>query len=668
MAISTVITSAAYTKNSPITFGITFGSPISDVTFARTDLVVTNGSVISLSGTGANWSAVVSPTTNNSEVSLKLPANSVADGTPNPNSVSNTMVVGFNSMKPRSVITHTISPITNSAFLNMTVTFERSVTGFTTSDLDLSNCSVHSLTAVPGSVTSYKLVVKPNRVGEVVIFVKAGAGTDVYGNTSAKSNEVVLEFDPASMTDKSDIMEGSVNDPDVLVDFTIDDLSQVAAINTLADCAKDLPQRLLDMATKKAFDLLLKNPNVQKLAGAVMLAQAKIETISAITETVQSFIEEPETLMAALLGLAGLSGEALRQKKQAIADQFGAITGIDAIINNVMASGVCGQPDYYADGSSVPKQILTPTNMTPPVVPGVSTGAVSTYNSSAKDAYDEFAFKLKESLEIDNVSEQDPDRACMISVITTLAMSYHDDVSKTIDDSKDDELYTKYKTNVAAEGQNNLGWSATIKKVFDDRTNVIGMNIARNTQVIRNFYNRNSVIEGALLGVGVTTYSGPADDFTTFLDIKPSQRPAALTAKYQAQGKRIPTGDTYTNSKGKTIKIGTLDYADAFNGAYGKIVSDMTCASTRVPGGSVLAMRNADGTAYDPSGKNPSGHYTVMDTGNAELTYKKPDIFTTTPNIYTNTGSVKVYLVSRGNQMKSQYKLAQSQYGGGNTA
>jgi hypothetical protein len=75
-------------------------------------------------------------------------------------------------------------------------------------------------------------------------------------------------------------------------------------------------------------------------------------------------------------------------------------------------------------------------------------------------------------------------------------------------------------------------------------------------------------------------------------------------------------------------------------------------------------MRNPDGTAYDPTGKNPSGQYTVMDTGNAQLTYKKPDIYTTTPNMYTNTGSVQVYLVSKGTQKKSQYKLAQRTYGG----
>jgi hypothetical protein len=456
----------------------------------------------------------------------------------------------------------------------------------------------------------------------------------------------------------------TVDSADILDDFYIEELEQVAAINALVDCTKNIPQRLLGMAQAKLFDIAAKNESVQKLAGAVIFAEAAIETISDIAERVHAVIEHPETLMAALLEAQGLTGAALAQKMQYIADTFGNVSGLNGIIAAALESGICGQPNYYADGTSVPKQILTPTNMTPPIVPGVSAGAVSTYNSSAKDAYDEFAFKLKESLEIDDVSQQDPDRAAMLSIVTTLAMGYHDDVSKTIDASKDAELLSKYKANADLERQKNLGWSAEIKNSYNNRTTSIGDEISRNTQVIRNFYNRNTLAAGTLLSVGVTTYSGPAEDFTTYLDIKPEQRPPELTAKYQAQGRRIPTGSTYTNSAGKTFKIGTLDYAEAFQGAYGPIVSDRTCASTRVPGGSVLAMRNPDGTAYDPTGKNPSGQYTVMDTGNAQLTYKKPDIYTTTPNMYTNTGSVQVYLVSKGTQKKSQYKLAQRTYGG----
>lgn len=652
--ISTVISSAAapFTKTSPITFTITFAEPIVDSTFTIADLTVTNGSIIQLNGTGAVWNAIVSPAEQGSVVSLYLPANKVEDATAEENTASNTLTVGFNSIRPRATITHTIDPITNANYLPITVTFDRDVTGFASADLDLTNCSVQSIS---GSGSVYSVILLPKKQGRVSFFVKNGAATDVYGNTSTKSNVITLEFDATSLEEKNSIVYESVDDPTLLIDFSVDDLNQVAAINSLADCSKNIEQRLLEMATAKAFDILSKNPTVQALAGAVAIAQSSIETIQTITDNVQAFIKKPETLLAALLEAQGLTGEALRMKMQYIADTFGSITGVDAIIRSALSTGVCGLTDYYSDGTVVPKQTITPTDTAPPSVPGVSSAVTSTYDSTPKDMYDEFAFKLRETLEIDDVSDQDPDRACMISVITTLAMGYHDGISKTLDSSSDAALFDKYRANVELERNNNLGWSDDIKSSYTSRTDLIGTNINRNAQVIRNFYNRNLLPTGTPVSVGVTTYSGPAKDFTTFLDIKTEQRPPELTA-YWSSKYNIASQETKMQARG--IKTGTLNYSDAFNGAYGKLISDKTVASTRFPGGSVIALRNPDGTPYNPSGKNPSGQFTVTDTGNAKLTFAKPDIYTDTPELYTNMGSVQVYLISKGTQMGKQYLLA----------
>ncbi len=166
---------------------------------------------------------------------------------------------------------------------------------------------------------------------------------------------------------------------------------------------------------------------------------------------------------------------------------------------------------------------------------------------------------------------------------------------------------------------------------------------------------------GGAVSVGVTTYSGPQSDFTTFLDINPAQRPAKLAEFWTGKGYDIAAQEAKLKARG--IKTGTLDYDDAFNGAYAKLESDRTCASCRFPGGSVLAMKNPDGTPYDPTGKNPTGEYTVTDTGNAKLTYDKPDIFTNTPELYRNTlDDIRVFLVSAGTKMAKQYKVAQSRY------
>jgi len=155
---------------------------------------------------------------------------------------------------------------------------------------------------------------------------------------------------------------------------------------------------------------------------------------------------------------------------------------------------------------------------------------------------------------------------------------------------------------------------------------------------------------------GATTYSGPGSDFTTFLDLKPGQRKPEDEAYWRSRGYNIEQQEQNLNSRG--IKTGTLNYSDAFNGAYGQLISDQTCASSRWPGDSVLSLTNADGTPFNPIGKNSSGQYRVTDTGNARLTYNKPDIFTNTPDAYKGLDSVVVTPVSLGNKKNSQYQKA----------
>jgi hypothetical protein len=664
MAISTIITSAEapYSNISPVPFTIAFSASVNGLVLS--ELVVTGGSVIRLNdnGAGTTWTALVSPINQGSTISLHVPA-AVATG-PGPsfetNSASNTLVSQFLSIKPRATITHDLAAVTNSQNLRVTIIFDRAVTGFSINDFSLVNASVYSLT---GSGTTYTAVIRPIKTGQVEFWVNADAGTDVYGNTSVKSNIVTLVFDPTSFEEKEDAIYGEITDPNILLDFEIPELSQVAEIQSLTDCSKNIPQRLLQMAQDKAFALLSKNPDIKKLANTVAILQKNVETIKAIVEQVQEFIENPQTLMQAVLETQGLTGVALQQKMQAITDKFGAVTGLNSIIEAAKSTGICGQIDYYADGSFAPRQTLTPTDVMPPQIPGVIAGVQNnTYDSTSKDRYDEFAFQLKEQLEIQSSETQEPDRAQMMSIITTLTMGYHDSISKTTDASQDNELFKKYTDNVSTETANNLGWAQPIKDSFSRRTTTAGLIIQRNTDVIRAFYNRNKpTTVGNLLSVGVTTYSTPDKDFTTFLDLKPEQRPAELTS-YWSSKHNISSQEQNLAARG--IKTGTLNYSDTTKGgAYGSMVFDKTCASSRVPGGSVIELRKIDGSIYDPAGQNPSGRYTVTDTGNAKLTYNKPDIFTAYPQKFMNSDSVQVFLISQGNQTGKQYKLAQQKYG-----
>ncbi len=669
MSISTTITRPAgiYSNTTPVIFNIDFGSTV-DNTFVLSDITVTNGTAIKLNGTGASYTVEVNPTVQGDTVSVQV-LDGVAFGTgPELNAASNIFSVTYNSIKPIPVITHEIRAVTNNQFLKSLITFvghdmsSRTVIGLIASDIEVSNCVVTSLT---GSGSVYNLTVTPLNTGEVSFYVKADAAIDAYTNTCVKSNEVRVFFDNTSFDDKRDAVDNSVTSPDVLIDFKLEDLRQVAEIQAITDCARTIPQRLLMMAEAKAFEMIASNPTVQKLVGAIAIVESSIQAISEIIEEVQAVIKHPETLLEALLVASGLTGEALRAKMQAIADEFSSVTGLDAIIASVMESGICGATNYSSNGQALPKQTLTPTDTKPPSVPGVGSPVTSTYDSRPKDRYDDFLFQLKESLEVGSVEEQSPDRARMLSVITTLAMGYHDEIVATIDSSRDVELFEKYRANVESEKNRNLGWDDKIKSQFESRTNNIGDIINRNTNVIRAFMNKNKQITGEVVSVGVTTYSGPDKDFTTFLDIKPEQRPSELTS-YWSSKYNIPSQESKLNARG--IKTGTLNYSDAYSGAYGQLIPDQTVASSRFPGGSVIALRNSDGTPYNPSGKNPSGQFRVTDTGNAKLTYSKPDIFTSTPELYVNTGSVQVVLISEGAQKGKQYMLAQQRYGDGSNA
>lgn len=660
--ITTTVTHAggAYSNTSPITFSIVFSEVVT--LFVIGDLNVTGGTVISLSGSGTTYSAVVSPTSQGSTVLAQVPAGVAQNGLAELNLASNISSVKYNSVKPRATITHTTKPVTNSQFIKTTITFDRAVTGFVPGSITTINSYVQ---AFSGSGTTYQVTIVPQAVGEISFYVDAGGATDLFGNACVESTPVRISFDPYPIDEKSDATYGTVSDPGILLDFEIEDIHQVSAIQSIADCAKDIPQRLLELAEQLAFDMILANPNVQQLVYLTDILASKIEVIQSIVDQVHAFIEEPETLLQALLDASGLTGEALRMKMQYIADTFSSVVGLDILIGVIQSTGICGQPNYFADGSFVPRQIITPTNMMPPPVPGISIPVIAKYDSTAKDNYDEFAFNLKEYLEFDSSEAQSPDRAAMISLVMTLAMGYHDDVVKTVDDSRDVDLYAKYKANVEYEKGRNLTWDQPLKDQFETRTLKCGEHINRNTSVIRAFMNRNSPITGTPISTGVTTYSGPDKDFTTFLDIKPSQRPPELT-EYWSKKYNIAAQEAKLNNRG--IKTGKLNYSDAYSGAYGTLVSDQTVASSRFPGGSVIALRKKDGTVYDPTSKNPSGHYTVTDTGNAKLTYAKPDIFTSTPELYAGSGAVDVFLISKGTKTGKQYLLAQQRYGSADSA
>ena len=504
--------------------------------------------------------------------------------------------------------------------------------------------------------------------------------TESVKNTFNKSK---LSSDPTGIS-----LVGTLADPANLLNvsnantaMTVDSMTNISAVMVKAnlalnlepaanlfDCVMNLEDRIMAKAQEKAMELLTNNSTAKDVVSKLGQVQAYASTLQEVIN-VAKLIKERDLLTEIAIA-KGLQGLAKVKKVQEILTKFGgAVNNITDMINNLDVLDICSAPNYTANGAILSNGISSPAIIpmaSPPTHPGAT---VNTQVITAKNDYDGLMFEIKNYTGKDSSKTGDSSYVSMITSVNTIALAYHDKLMKSKSNADDARFASEFKTSVGIElNTHNLQWNEEIKTDYNNRCNNIGISLGRSGDIVRAYAMRNQIgpVTGSMLSTGVTVYGGPNTDYTTFLDIKPSQRPPELTAYWQSRGYKIPSGNTYTNSKGKSFRIGTLDYEDAFKGPFSdRLIDGFSCASTRVPIGSVLALKNPDGTPYNPSGKNPSGVYTVHDTGNQELTYKKVDIFALNPEPYkaSNMAAVQVFLVSRGSKEAPQYKKAQARFG-----
>jgi|694.fasta_scaffold00486_28 hypothetical protein len=504
--------------------------------------------------------------------------------------------------------------------------------------------------------------------------------TESVKNTFNKSK---LSSDPTGIS-----LVGTLADPANLLNvsnantaMTVDSMTNISAVMVKAnlalnlepaanlfDCVMNLEDRIMAKAQEKAMELLTNNSTAKDVVSKLGQVQAYASTLQEVIN-VAKLIKERDLLTEIAIA-KGLQGLAKVKKVQEILTKFGgAVNNITDMINNLDVLDICSAPNYTANGAILSNGISSPAIIpmaSPPTHPGAT---VNTQVITAKNDYDGLMFEIKNYTGKDTSKTGDSSYVSMITSVNTIALAYHDKLMKSKSNADDARFASEFKTSVGIElNTHNLQWNEEIKTDYNNRCNNIGISLGRSGDIVRAYAMRNQIgpVTGSMLSTGVTVYGGPNTDYTTFLDIKPSQRPPELTAYWQSRGYKIPSGNTYTNSKGKSFRIGTLDYEDAFKGPFSdRLIDGFSCASTRVPIGSVLALKNPDGTPYNPSGKNPSGVYTVHDTGNQELTYKKVDIFALNPEPYkaSNMAAVQVFLVSRGSKEAPQYKKAQARFG-----
>lgn len=444
----------------------------------------------------------------------------------------------------------------------------------------------------------------------------------------------------------------------------------LGAVTKIADCIKNIDDLIIEKVKKEAIKRLTST----KEAGKIKEELAKVNEMVKEANRIMLAVEElREKSLVELLIMAKNAGVLDRIPLfTKINEMYGsAVSDLNEMLENIANIDICSMTNYkVGSATAVPLpanvNVAAPTelpNFSPPL--NVNTNAIS-----LKQSYDDVIQRMGLTAADTNGIDNSSPNTSMLTELQMLSRTLINNFS-TADEDQINDIRSKFNieiTNKLLAKQSE--WPEATRKIYKERAENLLYNAFKDSKILREYYtlkNSGSIASGQRGGAGVTIYGGPDWDFTTFLDIKPAQRPANLIAYWQNEkGYNIASQESKLQARG--IKTGTLNLSDAYKGAYGATLrAGFSCASTKFPGGSQLQLKNPDGSIYDPAGINPSGIVTVDDTGNAQLTYKKLDLFISREHVnaykLTNMSAIEIFVVSLGTKTNKQYKIAQSKFG-----
>ncbi|MFO1482182.1 MAG: Ig-like domain-containing protein [Verrucomicrobiaceae bacterium] len=228
------------------------------------DFAVTNGTASNLTGSGDSYSVTITPTTMG-EVSVQLPAGTVADAANNTNTASNTLSVTFtpsDTTKPDVTLATAVESVI--APFMVGATFTENVSGVSLGDFVVTNGSASNLT---GSGDTYSVLITPSAAGVVTVALPADAALDTAGNTSTVSNLLSVTYTPPVDSN-----------PAVVLSTTSGVVNGSFTVNA---------QFSEDVSGVTSDDFIVTNGNVTALSGANSLWIATIQPVNAGDVTVQ---------------------------------------------------------------------------------------------------------------------------------------------------------------------------------------------------------------------------------------------------------------------------------------------------------------------------------------------------------------------------------------------
>ena len=233
---------------------ITFSESVTG--FAATDISLgTNVSATkTLTGSGASYTATITPAANvEEEITISVPANAATDTSNMGNTASTLHTVQLDTISPTLTIT---APETAHRAFDVTITFREDVSDFTKVDITLSATPDATVDSLTGSGKDYTATITPASDGDLEISVPANAALDAAGNgnTASQTQTVTisltsLAFDEGTSTDRS-IVENTrsgVNIGDPVTATDADNLTLTYSLSGTTDAASDY--QLFDINT-----------------------------------------------------------------------------------------------------------------------------------------------------------------------------------------------------------------------------------------------------------------------------------------------------------------------------------------------------------------------------------------------------------------------------------
>ena len=195
-APTVTITSVALTNTNTTPIPITFTFSESVTGFVIGDITVGNGTAGNFNGSGTTYTADITPS-GNGTVTVDVAADVSQDTAGNNNTAATQLSRTYDNIAPTATITSDAPSNTNTTPIPVTITFSKSMTGFTIGDITVSNGTASNFS---GSGTTYTADITPNAQGAVTVDVAANAAQDAVGNNNTAATQLSRTYDTTAPT------------------------------------------------------------------------------------------------------------------------------------------------------------------------------------------------------------------------------------------------------------------------------------------------------------------------------------------------------------------------------------------------------------------------------------------------------------------------------------